>query len=362
MPALALLVPGLFGPVPLAPEAWPAAPALGRLLGRADRRPGGGAEPIATLLHGFGLSCPPDRDSPSAPFARLADLPGAPPPTGWVWHADPVHLRPESGDLVLFDAPGLDLRQAESEALAAAFNRHFAGAGWRLEVAAATRWYLHAEVSVPPRTTPLHAVVGRGLRDRLPRGAEAGAWNRMLNETQMLFHHAEVNRRRIERHRPPISGFWPWGGGTRPAAPPPRRYARVYATEALALGLAAASGAPAAPLPDDSRALGEAVDSGPVLVFWDRLWRPVLEADGAAWAEELGRLDRWARPLLAGSWNWNNRQLDLYSCAGEVFSLDAWSRRRFWRRARVPGNPTRRNGSQPLVREGRLATEEFRKL
>lgn len=138
---LDLLIPGLFGPVPIPPADVPPTPALDRLLARAERVPAeSGLE--AALLGRFGVA--PGGDLPSAPFSRLADDPGAD-PTGWWLHADPVHLRPDRDQLRLFDARHLAVTREEANALVALFNAHFAADGLRLEAPLPGRWYLQAE-------------------------------------------------------------------------------------------------------------------------------------------------------------------------------------------------------------------------
>jgi hypothetical protein len=324
-----LLIPGLFGPVPVAPGDLPATPALGRLLGRADVRGPGAGGPPATLLRCFGVELDPRRDTPSAPFCRLADLPGA--QTGaYVLHADPVHLRPDRDRLLLFDANHLALGAREAGLLIDLYNRHFAEAGLRLEAGTAGRWYLHSQRRPRLRTTPLHEAHGRDIGSLLPTGPEGRLWARMLNETQMLFHQAEPNRVREREGRPGISGIWTWGGGCLADVMPQCRYARVYAEDALALGLAAASGVPAGPVPDDPQALSDSGGEGAVLVHLAALWRPVLDADRRTWVLALERLERWLDDLIGGRGLGASRLL-IYPCNGQCYEIGRRGLRRFWR-------------------------------
>lgn len=347
---LDLLVPGLFGPVPVQPVEVPPTPVLSRLLGRADRQPGAvAADPCRTLFHLFGYAPAADWDCPSGPYCRLADDPGAP-PAAYVLHADPVHLRPARDRLVLFAGPDVAPDRAEADALVALFNQHLGPDGLRLEAPTPERWYLLTEQPPDLVTQPLANVLGRPIAGQLPQGPEARRWARYLNEIQMLFHHSAVNQRREAAGIPTLNGLWLWGGGRClpvPAAPVP--YARVFSPDPLALGLARTQGIPTAPLPEDLGALLAAggaaasptsipVATGADLIHWSGLWEAVLAADGTAWVASLSALEQWltepagrvsapgeAAPLL-------RLNVNLYSANGEHFRYRPHHRYRLWRK------------------------------
>ena len=343
---LDLLVPGLFGPVPVPADVLPSVPVLTRLLGHADRLPGPGgaaladpssgpgravaADPLATLFALFGIPASPNRGYPSAPFCRLAD--GLETDRGdYVLHADPVHLRPDRDRLVLFAGSRLAVSPEEAEALTALFNQHFAADGLRLEAPTAGRWYLWTQHPPDLVTRPLHAAMGRPVVGLLPRGPDARAWARILNEAQMLFHHADVNHRRERAGLPAISGIWPWGGGRLADVQASADYGGVFATDNLTLGLAQAAGIPTALLSADPAALIAAMTSPSVtnLVHWHGLWNPVLEADGEGWAEGLLALETWLAGLVAGMGA--DLTLRLFACDSDTFLYRPHHRYRFWR-------------------------------
>ena len=326
-----LVIPGLFGPVPVHPSDLPATPILARLLGRADRYFYPGRDPVSALLDCFGIEPAQGEDLPSAPFCRLADLQGVD-SAGYVMHADPVYLRPDRDRLLLFDAQHLGLSCDESDVLIDLFNRHFDQDGLRLEAAAPERWYLHVQRPPHLRTTPLHMTIGRSISGLLPKGEDASIWARFLNEAQMLFHHAETNQVREREGRPTVSAIWPWGGGQLPDAFPTPRYASVFAADALALGLAVATNVQYSPVPENVEALIESVARGSVLVHWDGLWRPVLAADGAGWIAGMRQFESWLGPLLRGWSGLGNARIHIHPCNGECFEVGAWGLHRFWRR------------------------------
>jgi hypothetical protein len=327
---LDLLIPGLFGPVPLRPGDLPPTPVLDRMLARSDRVPALGADPVDALLGRFGVQTPVGRDAPSAPFALLGDDAEAP-MGGWWLHADPVHLRPDRDQLRLFDARHLAVDRQEADALVDLFNAHFAGDGLRLAAPDPARWYLHTETPPEICTRPLHAVVGRSVDPLLPTGPGARAWARLLNEAQMLFHGAEVNLRREAEGRPVINGLWTWGGGQLPQEPIETPYAEVRAADPLGRGLARAAGARLRPPPgaNDACPLPEA---GPLLLVLDGLWASLLDADPAGWLVGLAEIEacavEWTAALLEG----RLAQLSLDPGTGDRFDLTRARLRRFWRR------------------------------
>jgi hypothetical protein len=326
-----LLIPGLFGPVPMLAEDLPDLPILAKLLGKGDRTPAGGGDLVTLLLDLFGIGFDAERDPPSAPFSRLADGGDGSPHAFWL-HAEPVHLRPDRDRLLLFDARHLGLERSEVSALVELFNAHFAEDGLYLEAPVDARWYLRAERVPQIRTSALADVVGRSVKRSFLHGEDASSWMRWLNEAQMLFHHSEVNRSRELAGRPTVSGIWPWGGGSLPDSMPSPRYLRVFASHPLAVGLAKAAGVPVMELPVEPRELpGEAV-MGRDLIVWDDLWPPVLDGDAGAWIGELTRLAAWLEGLVGQLARGNVDELVLHSCDGSGLRVTRAALRRFWRR------------------------------
>jgi hypothetical protein len=328
---LDILIPGLFGPVPVQRGDIGDTPTLSRLLGRAVPIPTPGEDPVSALAARFGVSRDQESDWPSGPLCLLGDSQGVPPPNGFIMHADPVHLRVDRDRLLLFDSRHLSLDRREADLLVGLFNAHFSEDGLLLKAPCPDRWYLQLEAAPRMRTTPLHAAVGRSISPLLPQGPEGAAWARILNEAQMLFHQSRVNREREEAGRPSISGIWPWGGGRlSPVACPPR-YGLVFGDDPLLAGLAAVAGMRAESLPDDSSTLLHSRPSGDILAVWKALWNPVLDADGAGWLDQLQRLDAWLAPLADALRRGAVGLIDLDPCVGRGFRVSRWGLRRFWR-------------------------------
>lgn len=326
-----LPIPGLFGPIPILPEDSPDLPSLSRVLGKAERSPCEGVDLISVLFDRFALEIPKDRDLPSAPFSYLAEVPNAPCEGYWL-HADPVHLRPDRDQLVLFHASDLQLDQGEADALVGLFNGHFAADNLRLEAPVPERWYLKAQQPPRIRTRPLADVVGRGIERSYIRGEDAAQWMRWLNEVQMLFHHSPVNQRRELAGRPTVNAIWPWGGGFLPETMPQSGYGSVFAGDSLATGLAKAARVETHPLPEDPQETLACVRSGPTLVLWDTLWPAVVGSDGATWVREMSRLAPWLDKLIRSLKAGEVDEVTLYPCDGTRLKLTRGALRRFWRR------------------------------
>jgi hypothetical protein len=225
----------------------------------------------------------------------------------------------------------IGLTRAEAGELCDAFDLHFSGEGLRLLAPRPDRWYLLAETPPQIRTRPLHEAVGRSINALLPRGPGGVAWARLLNETQMLFHHSNVNKQREREGRLAVSGIWPWGGGRLSGVSPRSDYVMAFGEPPLIAGLSAAAGVALAPLPEDAGGLLRHCPEGNVLVYWHALWSAVLGADGVGWEKELRRLDGWLSPLPGVLKRAEVRSIELVPCDGRLYRVTARGLRRFWR-------------------------------
>lgn len=325
---LTLLVPDLLPP-PDAPAAMREArlPALEKALARADlaREPCEGAP--GWLGGEWGLAAP-------IPYAALA-LAGEGAPREGTWmRADPVHLRIQRDLVALYDASVLEVSRAEADALVAAVQALFRDDGLEFHAIAPERWYVRVPESAVPRTTPLHAAVGRDIFALLPRGAGALNWRSMLTESQMVLSGHEANARREAAGLPAVNSLWFWGEGALPPTLAPR-YALVLAADPLALGLARAAGAETKDVPAHFDELPAPSAAGATLVVLDDLTRPLRRGDLDAWRAAAQSLDeRWFAPLRKGAKRFGTVRIVLAAdSAATVATLPAASR---WRLPRKP--------------------------
>ena len=322
-----LICPGLLGAIEHDAGALPPTPALDRLLSRAREETTEPRDPLATLAAAFGLAPEPEVDLPSAPLCLQALGHHPEPETCW-FHADPVHLRPDRDRLLLFAGPSLQIAPAEAESLVAAFNAHFAANGLHLVTAGPDQWFLRLPRVPRLHTLPLHRVVGRPLGAQVPTGPDAKAWARWQSEAQMLFYGHPVNQERERRGVPALSGVWTWGGGLLPELT--QGPDLTVADHPLALGLAGASGGRSLGL--DGWWPSQRLAAESVLVFWDRLWLPMLEGDAPAWSRALGELETRVADLLQTLRSGGIQSLTLDDGQERRFTLSRGDLRRLWRR------------------------------
>lgn len=310
-------------------------PALAKLLSRAQCVPEhANTDALRYRLLGYALS--ESNDTPDAWLSYQADTGSVAP--GVVLRADPVHLRADQSQLLLFDAEHLQITTEEAQALALAFNQLYAVDGLRLELPTPARGYLHLPQQPDLRTTPLLRAIGRDVDTCLPAGRDARHWHRFLNEVQMLFHDHPVNRAREARGRPLINSLWLWGGGNALAAAS-SDWQQIWCADVAMKGLAWLNGIRCSEPPADARIwLHEAVGDRHLLCL-DQLRRPVAYGDVEAWFAEAEKLDRdWFAPLLNALREGHVRELVLYPDVGRRYRITRWHLWRFWRkRSFVPG-------------------------
>lgn len=208
------------------------APALAALLARG--------EPLATTT----------ADEPA--LLAIADIPGADeaPPvaaltraydagdaegSSWV-RADPAFVRADAACARLLAVGDFEVGPSDAEAALAQLAPLFGDEGLALDAPHPHRWYLRLPSGAEsPRFPHPRAVLGDDLSLHLPRGAEARRWVRLLNEAQVLLHHADFNRARAARGLAPINSLWFWGAGAAPSRIVVRA-ARIATDDPLLLG------------------------------------------------------------------------------------------------------------------------------
>jgi hypothetical protein len=144
-----------------------------------------------------------------------------------VFIATPVHYVAEMSNVRLAADGILSLSRPEADALAADFNRVWVDAGVRLLAPAgqgpgmgSTYLFCVTDQALDAVGRDPEDVLGRHIADYLPAGAAAPRLRRLMSEIEMwLFEHA-VNRTRIARAAPAVSGLWLWGGGSALASLP----------------------------------------------------------------------------------------------------------------------------------------------
>ena len=344
---LVLLAPGLLGPAAAGSGDREAAQALvagldldglDRFLARAGHAAGTAAEESleALAFRSFGHAAPPaGADWPVAALTALADG-CAEEGSGFRLRADPVHLRADLDDLVLFDAPDIDLSPDDAVALARTVNDTLGPHGPCIDAAHPHRWYVAPDAPARISTTPLSRAARARVSEALPRGPDAARWHRWMNEVQMALHECPVNVERERRGAAPVNSVWVWGAGSLPAAgDAPAPFARVWTDAALLRGLAHHAGVEGGANPAGAQEWLDG-DPGPGahLVSFDDLYPAVRRADIDAWRAGLARLSRsWAQPLLDALDRGTVAKVSIHDERGHRFAATRRGRFRWWRRA-----------------------------
>jgi len=288
----------------------------------------------ATFCALFGLATGEDGDLPLGAVRRYGY--GLDRDTGFWLCADPVHLSAGIAQVFLRDSDALNITQFDANQLGKLFTAHFAGQGWVLEVASPQHWHLRLPAAAAIKTFPQRRVMGKPIEAYLPLGTDAVCWRVALNEIQMLFHGAEINRDREQRGEAPINGLWLSGAGILPAAGSLHTdITAVWADDPVAVGLSQLANVETKPAPAtlDSILHGGAGRSH--LIFLGSLLAPASYDDLPAWSEALRELETaWFRPMAMALRTGRLAQCYIYDCAGRRFNVSRARRWLVWRRSK----------------------------
>ena len=302
------------------------APALSRLLGRAERHESGDD----WLAKAFGLPSP----LPVAALrcysaaTRKVDAGGTPP--GGYLCLDPVHLHVTREGVTLADPAELKLDAEEAAALIDAIAPLFAPWG-KLTASTPGAWELALTRTPRLETRPLPDCISKPADPRLPGGEDGREWRRLLSEAQTLLHAHPVNSKRNERGLSPINSLWLWGYGFLPDNCD-TSFEKIYSSTPLYLGLARL-----ADIPVDSSPPGLSTMTGHTLVCDARLFAPARAFDAKLWRNRLLELEReWFAPLLDALRQGRCREAHLigggFSGPDVEFHITRRRLWRFWRR------------------------------
>ncbi len=194
------------------------APAVGRMLGRADRLPVGGGGTRAQLQRHFEVS----GDAwPVAAITRQCDSADAATAT-WL-RADPAWVRADMTGARLFGSGDrLGISQQDVDALLPALEPVFADAGLTLDAPDPARWYVRLPSDARlPVFVDADEALGTDVFDNQPQSAtdDAGMgrqWRSLLNDAQVTLHNHPRNAQRVASGLPPINSLWFWGAGSYP--------------------------------------------------------------------------------------------------------------------------------------------------
>ena len=270
-----------------------------------------GAAHLAWLARAFAV--PGDPPACAAYAWRVSGSSGSDDPEGDVWFCEPVHLSLEPDRTVLTAVESPPLTEAESRELFLEAADTASGHGAVLRQRAG-RWYLFPNEPWNLWTMPLSSVLGASIETRLPQGAQASRWRRLLNEVQMRWHANPVNRERESRGQQTVNGLWLHGGGPWRKLQP-SRFDQVVTDDPVVLGWQQAA--------DDS----EARTAASSLTVWPHLFEPYWRRSWPVWAAAWAQLDLEIDSLLGLSAARPRRSLELVACGRQGAATFALSRR-----------------------------------
>lgn len=300
-------------------------PALAWLWGR------GRAEAIPVAAYdGWLASCAGVDRLPEAPLLLAAA--GIEPAAGCWLRCDPVTLELHNDQLVLQELAPNAISSAESAALLAVLQNHFAADGWEFCAPQPGRWFVR--LPVPPQVSfaSINAVRGRAINAAMPEGPDALHWHSLLNEIQMVLYNHPVNDARSAAGLPLVSGVWFSGQGDWPLAAPLTAVApEVHGNDVLLQAVQHHAEARCVPVPAVYQpGIRHLVLQGALM--------PLQGNDPVAWFAHWQALETdWFAPLLTA---WRSRKLQritlVFPELGQQRTLTQAGRWQFWRRAELP--------------------------
>ena len=330
---LHILIPGLLGKVvhrTRTAQTFPRFAHIEGLLSRGLCTPSGAYGYEAQLCAMFGLSTLEERDLPLGAlrhygFARRLGK-------NFLICADPVHLRTDMTQIVLMDSTQLDLKEEESNVLIKLFNDHFDSEGFHLKADSVDQWHLRLDTPQSLLTQTLRGVRGNDINRYLPSGERAMYWQGILNETQMLYHNARLNRMRESSGALSINSLWFYGAGTLPRIKK-NGWCGLWSQDSLAYGLCLLAGVDVQPLPSGFDRLLTHDPRGVQLICLDCLATCSSYDNMLDWQQAMQQLEiHWFAPLARALSQRVVSECTLWDCCGQGFRLRAADRWKFWRK------------------------------
>ena len=325
-----LLLPGFCGPFHaegLLDELTTRHPATSYLLSRASALHTPIDDPVDAVYQLAGIA------HQRPPVAALSSLNTHPQSVDKALiFANPVYLQADIDQALLYDASQFHISLQETETLVAAFNTHFSEDGIYLEILDNKNWVLDPGDRPLPKTHALYKVAGKNVNPYFPEDDDDRYWRRLLNETQMLFYSHEVNQARQITNQLTINSIWLWGEG-RLTKPRPVAYDMVISDIPWVRGFAQHSKITRVDSDDAIHAVKQLANKKQCLVVFDDLLTAATYGDIDAWSHALHELEtRLITPIIDLLRARVVRELNLYPCNGNSYTLKRHHFLHFWKR------------------------------
>lgn len=176
---------------------------LRRLLARSQAEPS--PKSSGRLLLSFYLFAGQQEAITESHLAYWSDFMRA--PARYCYYCEPVHLRADLSDAIVFDRSQFNLTLAEAQCLVDAINQYLEDSFYRVELADVYRWYLLSEKELGAMPA-LPEMQGRPAGAVLTNAACAREWRSLMNELQILLHQQAANAEREQRGELPVNAVW----------------------------------------------------------------------------------------------------------------------------------------------------------
>ncbi len=251
--------------------------------------------------------------------------------------ADPIHLKADTSDLYLHPCGHIRLDLAERQEMEALLNSHLSESGWEFVFTPAGGGVIKLDKTLTVSTTPLSEVSGKGITQYLPEGEHAQVLQRLMNEIQMLLHHAEFNKARVANGQLPANAVWLWGEGSLPKLQT-HGYTRVVGSGEIEKSLSDLTGIPFAAainkqavLPEIKQLLTRGESQ---LIILRNLVRSVQEDDYYTWSEVMKKIDTdLFAPIKQQLQQGKIKNLRIMIEDGYYFDFKKTGRFNFWQRS-----------------------------
>ena len=221
----------------------------------------------------------------SASICHFAEFKQA---TDHYWfHFDPVHLKADRDQLLIFDGAYLNIQIAEAQQLIDECCAFYADLNWKIQFKTAHRWYLGLSQAAKINTTTIQMVTGKSIGDFLPTGEDSAAWRNILNEIQMLFFQSTINQQR----QPMINGVWISAGGQLPKITGEISQIWSSSLNLFVEGIAALVNTTV--ITDLSQL--EFKSNQPIILSYQEIEQAALTGEHQAWLDAIAGFEQWLK-------------------------------------------------------------------
>lgn len=246
-------------------------------------------------------------------------------PAGYCYYCEPVHLRADLSDAIVFDRSRFIVEMTEARALVEAINGYLQDDSCRVELAGSGRWYLLSETRIAGVVPKLREMEGHPVGAVLTDSSLAPMWRRLMNEFQMVLHQQPVNTEREQRGELTINGVWIHEGIAIEA--PGYRVKRVVTESPVAQALCREFALDCGPELGEAESVGS---EGDILVFDES-----LNTDAVSRGSRLEWMERhWFGPACTWLRHGKADEIIIDPVDGRRFTVRRNFLKRFWKRTK----------------------------